>query len=140
MRLVKKFKLSDFFGESAGKTTLEFYVDVYNLFDLFQATGYYSSTGDPDDSGLFLTRSVGNYSPTPWYRDADYGKAESFSIMQYDVYGNRFYNEDADYDNNGVVTQDEKFQSFVDYAEMIFNFRGNYQLPRRVDLGILLRF
>lgn len=140
LRLVKKFKLSDFFGESAGKTILEFYVDVYNLFDLFQATGYYSSTGDPDDSGLFLTRSVGNYSPTPWYRDADYGKAESFSIMQYDVYGNRFYNEDADYDNNGVVTQDEKFQSFVDYAEMIFNFRGNYQLPRRVDLGILLRF
>ncbi len=140
MRFIKGFMMKDLFGDAAGNTKIEFYVDINNLFDRNAPVSYYSATGDPDDNGVSLEREIGTFNTTPIYKEANYGVAESFSPTQYDNYGNRLYNEIGDFDKNGIITQAERYQSYINYIEMTLKQRGNYQIPRTVYLGVMLRF
>ncbi len=74
------------------------------------------------------------------YEKATYSNSSSFAADQYDIYGNRLYSKDADFDANGVVTQEEKYQSYMNAVKMSIAGRGNYQTPIRVAAQILFRF
>lgn len=140
MRISKSFLLRDWFGESAGNSSFEIFLDVYNLLDRFVPVGVYSTSGDQNDNGSSLNRRIGDFGDIPYYKEANFGIAETYSVNQYDSFGNRLYNEYADYDKNGVVTQAEKFQSYINYIEMALSYRGNYSFPRTANIGLMFRF
>ena len=39
-------------------------------------------------------------------------------FSQYDNFGNRLYNVNADFDGNGIVTQHEKFLAYQKYLQV----------------------
>ena len=139
-RLNKAFKMRDIFGDGAGNSQIEFFIDINNILNRTAVAGFYTRTGDPDDDGVSFYRTPSAFSATTYYKEADYGNPESFSTDQYDMYGNRYYNENADFDGNGLVTQQEKYDSYVNYLKDVRSLRGNYQLPRTVYLGLMFRF
>ena len=138
-RITKEFKLNKWFSE-AGKTSIEIFVDIYNLLNLRPVLGYYSTTGDPIDDGSRFLVQQGSFTAVSYYKTGDYAIAESFSSTQYDYYGERLYSKAADVNNNGYVTQDEVFAQYWKYAEMMINFQGNYQAPRTVYFGLNFKF
>lgn len=140
MRLQKGFNLRDWFGDGAGNSRIEFFVDVDNLLNYTGVVSYFVRTGDPNDDGVNFYRPVTDFSAVVYYSHADYARAETYSSDQYSIYGDRLYNINADYDRNGLVTRDEKFQSFTKYLEDARRFRGNYFAPRTVYAGIMFRF
>ena len=140
MRVSKVFPLKDWFGESMGTTQLEFSFFIYNIFNITRAIGLYTSTNDPDDVGLAFRRKVGDFSSTPFYRDADFANTASIAPVQYDNFGNRLYSKEADYDKNGIVSQQEKFASYLQQLETSVQFQGNYQTPRSVFFTVFFRF
>lgn len=140
VRLSKAFRLADYFGDGAGLSTIEVFVDIYNITNRTAAVGVFSRTGDPLDDGVSFYRGPGDFSATPWYKEADFGVAETIGADQYDSYGNRLYNALADHDGNGIVTQDEKYNSWVNALEVSRSFLGNFQYPRTVYFGVLFRF
>ena len=140
MRISKAFWMKDFFGDGAGDSQLELFIDFNNLLNRTAARFYYPRTDDPDDDGISLYRSIGFFSPVPYYEEANFGIAETFTIDQYDNYGNRLYSLEGDIDKNGIVTQTEKYQNYLDYIETLMAFRGQYQTPRRVYFGLMFRF
>lgn len=140
LRFSRQFRLSDYFGESVGHTSIEFFFDVYNLFNLTGVTGVYSRTGDPIDNGSTFSVEQGQFSAAPYYKEANYSIAETIGSSQYNQYGERLYSENADIDNNGIVTQLEKYKAFQRYVETTIQFRGNFQSPRSVYFGMIFRF
>lgn len=140
MRITKKFNLKDWFGDSWGKTALEFSLFVYNVFNLNSAVSIYTSTGDADDQGLAFRRKVGDFSSEPYYKDADFGNPFTLQSTQYDNYGNRLYSKYADFDKNGIVTQQEKFDSYMNQLSTSVQFQGTYQTPRSVFFTMFFRF
>lgn len=140
LRLSKAFMMKDIFGESAGYSRLELFADVNNLLNRTAVTAFYSATGDPDDNGRVLVTQVGNFSSITFYESADFANPATYSPSQYDSFGRRLYNANSDFDNNGLVTQAEKYQAFVNYAETALSFRGNYMIPRQVFVGINFNF
>ncbi len=140
-KIEKGFYLKEWFGEGLKNAKIDVYVNIYNVFNDRSANNFYTTTGDPDDDGRSLTtKQAGNFVATPWYKTASYVKPESYSVDQYDQYGNRLYSADADFDGNGIVTQEEKYQAYLKYEEYVISFRSNYKLPIRVAAGIVFRF
>ena len=141
LRFTKRFLLSDFFGDGIGKrTAIEFFFDIYNIFNLNDAVAYYARTGDALDNGSSFDVQVGQFSSTPYYKNANYAIAETIRADQYNNYGERLYSEAADLDLNGIVTQDEKYEAYIKQLENNIKFRGNFQAPRTVYFGFMLRF
>lgn len=141
LNLSKAFYLKDWFGESMKNAQIEFFVQVNNLFNRRAAIQVYRTSGDPLDNGLGLnTVSLGDFSSTPWYATADYANPTSFSKEQYDVYGNRLYNAASDFDQNGMVTQDEKLAAYRKYYENAMQSRPYFQTPITVQAGIHFKF
>lgn len=140
LRLTKSFMMKDIFGESAGNSIFEFYIDVSNLFNRTAVTSFYTSTGDPLDNGIFLNRKVGDFSSENWYDTREYENIESWRVNQYDNYGKRLYNEVADIDQDGVVTQAERYQKYIEYVDFALDTKGNFQYPRTVYFGFAFRF
>jgi outer membrane receptor protein involved in Fe transport len=142
LKVSKSFKLSDWFGQSMGKSTIEFVVEVNNLFNRRQPLYVYANTDDPLDDGQGLNYTLqGMFSSTPWYKDATGANPASSSIEQYDNYGNRLYNANSDFDNNGIVTQEEKYQAYKNYYQDItIQSRSNYQAPISVRAGVVVKF
>ncbi len=140
LRFSKSFLLRDFFGESIGNTRLEFFFNVYNLLNLNDAIAFYPRTNDPIDNGSAFDYRIGYFSSVPLYRDPNYLIAETLSPDQYNRYGDRLYGPDADIDNNGIVTQDEKLKSYERQLETSMSGRGNFQTPRTVVFGIMVNF
>lgn len=139
-RLSKGFWLKDWFGDGAGNSMLELFVDIDNIFNLRTVAGVFSRTGDPIDDGVNFYMPITNFSPTVYYKEANYGKAESFSQEQYSQFGERLYSPNGDLDHNGSITQIEKYHSFTNYLENIRAFKGNFQAPITVYFGMMLRF
>ncbi|MFA6570627.1 MAG: hypothetical protein WCT77_05260, partial [Bacteroidota bacterium] len=140
MRLSKMFYLRDWFGESMGTSSVEFFFDVNNLFNLRGVTGFYTTSRDPNDDGVSFYYGPGSFSSTPWYKEANFGMPETFMPDQYDNFGNRLYNLNSDFDNNGIVTQNEKFQAFKKNLEVARKFQGNNQTPITVWFGLMFKF
>jgi outer membrane receptor protein involved in Fe transport len=139
-RLMRTVQLKDIFGESAGSTSIQFFVDINNLLNQTAVVGLYSTTGDPIDDGRTFDRQVGDFSNVTYYKEATFENPSTFASTQYDVYGDRIYNENADFDRNGMVTQAETFESYFKYIDKIIAFRGNFQAPRTIFFGMMFRF
>ncbi|MFH1051654.1 MAG: carboxypeptidase regulatory-like domain-containing protein [bacterium] len=139
-RVSKQFPLKDWFGDSWGKTAIELSLFVYNVFNLNSAISIYTSTGDADDMGLSFRKKVGDFSAEPLYKDADFANAATLQSTQYDNYGNRLYSVYADTDGNGVVSQQEKFDSYMTQLGTNVQFQGTYQDPRSVFFTLFFWF
>jgi hypothetical protein len=140
LQISKAFMMKDIFGESAGNSRVEFFVNVYNLLNRTAAVGYYSTTSDPIDDGISLYREIGNFLNTAYYKEADLAIPESIRPGQYDDLGMRLYSVDSDFDNNGIVTQAEQYESYINYIEHLMKFKGQFQAPRTVYMGIMFNF
>lgn len=140
LRIQKAFLLRDIFGEGAKNASLEIFFDIYNLLNNRSVVAFYARTGDPIDDGVTFERQAGDFSGTAYYKEANYGLAQTFSTDQYDSYGQRLYSEYADFDKNGIVTQDEKFLSYINYVRTVRSFQGNFASPRTVYFGLMFRF
>lgn len=140
LRIAKTFLMQDYFGEGAGNSSLSFFLDVYNLLDRFVATSVFAATGDADNDGVLLSRKPGYFNAEPYYKEADFSVPQTIDTRQYDDFGNRKYNEIADKDGNGIVTQQEKFDGYIEIVRTNKAFRGNYSSPRTVSLGIMFNF
>ncbi|MFN4767902.1 MAG: TonB-dependent receptor [Ignavibacteria bacterium] len=140
LRITKAFMLQDWFGESMGRTSLQIFADVFNLFNRTDVVAVFARTQDPDNDGDVLDRMLGDFSPVIWYRDANLSNPSSFQPTQYDIYGERLYREQADFNKDGIVTQEEKYESYKDWREDRIAFRGNYQTPRSAFFGMMINF
>lgn len=140
LRFQKAFLLRDYFGDGAGRAQIEFFVDIYNVFNNRQVAGFYARTGDPLDNGQTFDVRPGQFSSTAYYKEANYGMAETFSADQYDSYGDRLYNINSDFDKNGIVTQEEKYLAFMRQVADNINFQGNFLAPIQVYFGLMFRF
>jgi hypothetical protein len=140
MRLSREFFFKDLLGDGAGNTSIEFFVEIYNLFNRTSPSGFWVITGSPDDDGSSFYVTKGSFSSTPLYKEADFSNPATFMPDQYDNFGNRRYNANADFDHNGVVTQDEKYLAYVKTLEDLRKFQTTYLQPIRVWFGIMLRF
>lgn len=139
-RIQKGFLLSDLFGESMGNTQMNLYVDITNLLDRNAPVALNSATGDPIDNGILLETRIGQFEDRTYYREYVPGIPDSRSTGQYDDYGNRLYNANSDFNGDGRVTQQEQYDAFIDYAEDVLGFRGNFQTPRQVFFGFNIQF
>ena len=74
------------------------------------------------------------------YLWSDFSNPESFASSQYGYLGDRLYNINADFDKNGVVTQNEKFLAYKRQLEINRKFQGNYNVPITVYFGVMFRF
>ncbi len=141
MRFSKAFPLKDWFGESFNKSTLEFFVDVLNIFNRTSFTSVYARSGDPDQDNDQYNRSLGDFSQTVYYKTATLTNATTFRSDQYDRFGNRLYTQQADFNSDGQVTQLEKYQSYQNFVRTAQSRRAaNYQAPRQVFFGFMVRF
>jgi outer membrane receptor protein involved in Fe transport len=140
LRFQRGFWLRDWFGDGAGHTKIDFFVDINNVFNNRSAYAVYSRTGDPIDNGVSFYVPITSYPATTYYKEANYGIPASFSAEQYSRYGDRFYNVNGDWDKNGTVTQLEKRMSSEEQLEDSINFRGNFLRPITVFFGLIFRF
>jgi hypothetical protein len=132
--------LQDWFGESMGRTSLQIFADVFNLFNRTEVVAVFARTQDPDNDGDVLDRMLGDFTPVVWYREASLSNPSTFQPTQYDLYGERLYNENSDFNKDGLVTQEEKYQAYKNYREDRIAFRGNYQTPRSAFFGVMINF
>jgi hypothetical protein len=139
-RISKAILLKDIFGDGIGNTSIELFVDIYNLFNRTEPAAIYSSTADPIDDGVSLNRRAGDFESTTWFKDASYENPASFQADQYDLYGSRFYNSASDFNNDGMVTQPEKLNAYYNRIKTSLSFLGNYSRPRSIYAGIMIRF
>lgn len=139
-KISKEVYMKDIFGDGVGNSRVTFFIDIYNILNRTAALGVYSTTGDPVDDGRTFDRQVGDFVSTSYFKDANYANPSTFASNQYDSYGNRLYNEVADLDKNGIVTQAETYESYFRYVETIIKFRGNFQAPRSVYFSMVFWF
>jgi hypothetical protein len=134
-RLNKRIYFDNLFGSDVNSPYLELSLDIYNLLNRTV------NLIDNDNTGQrMLNVKKENLSMSNWYREADYDIAESFSSVQYDMAGNRLYNKLIDFDSNGIITQDEKFQGYKSFVENYLQMQNNHQLPRTVFLNLTVGF
>lgn len=149
----RAFKLRDWFGESVGNLEVSVFADVFNLLNYtgpisvrfsrnagVPDAGRYSVTGSPDYDGVNMAKEIGEFSSTPYYRDIDPTRPETFDNSQYDNYGQRLYNPYADSNLDGVETQQEKYEGYQRYVTTVQALRGTYQSPRSVFFGFKVMF
>jgi hypothetical protein len=140
MRLEKEFVLGDIIGDSFKDVNISFFVDCFNLLNRTEATGVFERTGNPDNNGTSLNRRRGDLLDINFYRDGNPDIPTSTAINQYDLYGNRQYSAETDFNNDGVSTLDERFEAYQGFIRDWQAGRRNYQNPRTVFIGFMLRF
>ncbi len=139
LRLSRRIMMSDIIS-SLGSTEIELYVDVINLFNRVEPILVYTRTKDPDNDGVSLYRQQGEFPSGPWYKSPDANNPASISVTQYDRLGNRLYNTNSDINKDGVVTQYEQYQMYLQYVNDAMKRKTNYQYPRQVYFGVNIRF
>lgn len=139
-RISKSFNLRDWFGESMKRSRIEVFADIRNLLNTTRPVSFYATTNDPLDDGITLNRQIGSFIATPYYKEASYANPASYVSDQYDSYGERLYNEKADFDKNGIVTQAERLQSYINYAELVLKSKGTFRAPLRIFMGVNISF
>lgn len=139
MRLERDIPLADLFGSGMGNTTLTLFLDVFNLVNRVEPVAVYPVTGDPDYDGTAMKSVQGDFSTVTYYREATEFPA-TFASNQYDDWGRRLYQEAADINNDGAVTQSERFESYKTLIKDLQARKVNYQFPRRVMIGARLTF
>lgn len=139
-RIQKDFLLRDIFGEGLSNSRITLFVDVVNIFNNTNPVANFARTGNPDNDGQSLFRQLGDFPGVTYFREADDLNPVSRASFQYDTYGNRLYNEAADFNGDGAVTQEETYRSYQNFVEDAIARRGNYQFPRQVFFGFMFQF
>ena len=140
-RIGKKFAMSDIFGEGMGNTSIEFYVDIFNLTNRTAATAVYSGTQSTLNNGTLDLVQLGNFSPNPYYDQGNPAVAATYNSNQYNQFGERIYYISADIDRNGILTREEQFENYYTALEEItYKNKPLYQLPRTIFFGAVIRF
>ena len=140
LRIARTIPLGDLLGDFAGRTRIEIYGIVRNIFNWTSPIGFYTTTGSPDNNGTTLNRPIGEFSAFDYYAEEDPNRPETFSSFQVDPFGVRYYNPYVDANLDGVVTQSEKYAGYQRLVSTIQSFRGNYDQPRSVTVGARLYF
>lgn len=136
----KSFLMKDIFGESVGDLRATLYLQVYNLLNNTGPISYYSTTGNPDQNGTSLDRQIGEFPATAYYDKIVEERPETYSTLQYDPFGSRFYNPYVDFNLDGVVTQQEKYEGYQRLVATVQSRRNNYATPRTFAAGITIEF
>lgn len=139
-RIERDIPLSDLFGESMGHTTLTLFADIFNVLNRTEPVAYYARGGNPDVDGNVLARQIGDFSGTRWYKEGDASNPASSNSTQYDNFGQRLYNASVDFNKDGVVTQEERFHAYQNFVSDVIARQNNYQNPRSVSFGLMLKF
>lgn len=139
-RIERDIPLSDLFGESMGRTTLTLFADIFNVLNRTEPIAYYARGGNPDVDGNVLARQIGDFSSTQWYKEGDASNPFSSNSAQYDSFGKRLYNESVDFNKDGVITQEERYQAYQNFVRDVIARQSNYQTPRSVSFGLMLKF
>jgi hypothetical protein len=131
-KIVKKFNLPvGNFGKN--KPYIEFSLDIFNLFNFTNELWY-------DNLERAMDRVPGDFSSTPYFKEGNLQKPDTYSFYNYDAYGKRLYNSAIDFDNNGIITQNEKFQGYLIYTRDLLLQQSNRQTPRTVFLNVKIGF
>lgn len=139
-RISRMFFLKDLVGDGVGETSLEIYIDIFNVLNTTGPVRYFTTTGNPDQNGTSYNRGIGEFPATPYFAERVDARPETYATQQFDQFGQRFYNPYADVNLDGVVTQAEKYAGYQRLIATIQSFRNNYDQPRTVALGVRLRF
>ncbi|MFN3196628.1 MAG: TonB-dependent receptor [Chlorobiota bacterium] len=140
-RLGKEFKLSDIFGEGMGSSSIELYLDVFNLTNRTAAQGVYSGTQSSLNNGTLEVVTIGSFSPESYFKEGNIAVPGSYSPAQYNQFGERVYFTSGDIDQNGIMTREEHYENYVKALEEItYKNKPLFQLPRRVFFGAVIRF
>lgn len=140
-RIGKEFKLSDIFGEGMGNSSIELYVDIFNLTNRTAASGVYGGTQSSLNDGTLDLVSLGNFSPNTYFDKGNPAVAASYNVNQYDQFGDRIYYIAADNDRNGIITREEQFENYYKAQnELVYKNKPLFQLPRRIFFGAVIRF
>lgn len=137
LRITRTIPLQDLVG---GNTEVDVFLDVFNLFNYTGAIFFYPRTGSPDYDGLNLNRVPGDFPAQAYFKAGDPGRKETFAASQYDRVGRRLYNEQVDFNKDGIVTNDETYRGYQNYVATVVSQQLNYQNPRSVYFGVRLRF
>jgi hypothetical protein len=140
-RIGKEFKLSDLFGESMGGSSIELYLDIFNLTNRTAATGVYGGTQSSLNDGTLDLVSLGSFSPNTYFDKGNPAVAASYNVNQYNQFGDRKYFISADNDRNGIVTREEQFENYYNTLnELTYKNKPLFQLPRTIFFGAVIRF
>ncbi|MCB0702414.1 MAG: TonB-dependent receptor [Candidatus Kapaibacterium sp.] len=140
-RLGKKFALSDLFGEGMGNTSIEFYVDIFNLTNRTEAVNVYGGTQSSLNDGTLNLVQLGSFSPNVYYDQSNPAVPASYNARQYNQFGERIYFISADIDKNGNVTREEQYENYTrTLEEVTYKNKPLFQVPRRIFFGAVIRF
>lgn len=137
LRIIRTIPLGGLFG---GNTSMDIFMDFFNLLNYTGAIALYPRTGSPDNDGAALLRQPGDFPSTAYFKTGDPGRKETFSTAQYDRVGRRLYNERVDFNRDGIQTPDETYRGYQEYVATVVSLRGLYQDPRSVYFGVRFRF
>jgi len=140
-RIGKEFNLRDIFGEGMGGTSLELFVDIFNLTNRTAAQGIYTGTQSSLNNGNLEIVTEGSFTTESYYAEADPAVAGSYNVNQYNQFGEREYFIAGDIDKNGIITREEQYENYVNaLEELVYKNKPLFQLPRRVFFGAVIRF
>jgi outer membrane receptor protein involved in Fe transport len=140
-RIGKQFALSDLFGEGMGNTSIELYVDIFNLTNRTEAVAVYGGTQSTLNDGTLNLVQLGSFSPNVFYDKGNPAVAASYNSRQYNQFGERIYFVSADLDKNGNVTREEQYENYTNTLEEVtYKNKPLFQLPRRIFFGAVIRF
>lgn len=150
LHIERGFKMSDLLGESVGNLQLSLYADIFNVLNMTGPSSYrlsrstggsrFSIAGSPDTDGSGFERTIGDFISTPYYKDIDPARPDTWDQSQYDDFGTRRYNPYADVNLDGIVTQSERYEGYQRFIATIQTLRGFYQQPRVVQVGFKVLF
>lgn len=101
---------------------VEFRLEGFNIFNIKNITGVYSTTGLPDDNGVSKTITV-----------AQFGN----NIIRL---GQTGYNPLRDLNGDGQLTPEERYQSYLMALKDFLATPSNYGSPIQLRFGIVFRF
>lgn len=142
LKLARTIDLGDLFNSSAlSNKTVTLSVDIFNFLNRREPTSWFADSRDPDyNARLLQSFQIGQVLDRNFYAVANQEFAESYSQAQYDAFGNRMYDPRSDFDENGIVTQEEQYQAYLNYFEDQLKFKPNYQAPRTVYFNLQFNF
>jgi len=140
LRFQRQFFMRDMLGDGVNDMSITFFADVFNVINRTVASGVFARTGNADFDGVSRNRLLGDFSSVPLFENADVNRPETIRSDQFDTFGRRLYSRDADFNKDGVNTQQEVYRSYQRYVQDAIAFQGNYQGPRSVAIGFMLTY
>lgn len=101
-------------------TSLSIFAEIYNVFNFQKAHSVFRGSGNPDEPSYSVTK--GSISP------------DSYPS------GHPLYSRRADTNGDAVLDADERIVAYQSFERDMLAFRRNYPLPRRVLIGLEIRW